>query len=82
MHERQHHPPREEVTQVAETNQEADTPADNITDVSVPAKVAVKNHTEIPDARALPNGPATDPYADRGETTGVLPSAEEKDFRF
>ena len=50
---------------MAETNQEADTFTHDVTDVSVPSEVAVKNHTEVFDARALPDGLATDPDADR-----------------
>ena len=57
--------PREEVTQVAETNQETDAFTYDVTDVGVPSEVVVKNHTEVFDARALLDGLATDPHADR-----------------
>ena len=49
---------------MAETNQEADAFTYDVTDVSVPSEVAVYNHTEVFDARALLDGLATDPHAD------------------
>ena len=72
---------REEVPQVAETYQEANTLTHDVTDVGVPGKVSVKEH-KVSDTLALLNGPATDPHADRRKVTGVLSGAEEKDFRF
>ena len=67
---------------MAETYQEANTLTYDVTDVSVPAEVAIKQHAEVFCALALLNGLATDPHADRWEATGVLTGTEEKDFRF
>ena len=47
LHNCQHHVLREEASQVAETNQEADTSPNHVTDVGVPGKVAVKQHTQV-----------------------------------
>ena len=67
---------------MAKTDQEAGTVANHVTDVCVPTQMTVKQHAKVFDCPALPNSPTTDPYADRGEVTGVLTGAEEKDFSF
>ena len=67
---------------MAETDQEADTLTYHVTDMSIPRKVAVENDTKVFNILALPNGPATDPHADRGEISGILSGAKEEDFRF
>ena len=72
----------EEMFQVTETDQEASTLADYVTDVCVPAQVAVKKDAEIFYGLALLNGLPTDPYADRREAAGVLAGAKEKELGF
>ena len=67
---------------MAEIDQEADTLTYHVTDMSIPRKVAVENDTKVFNILALPNGPATDPHADRGEISGILSGAKEEDFRF
>ena len=70
------------MSQVTETYQETNALTNDVTDMCVPAEVAVKQHAEVFDTWTLLNGLATDPYADRGKATGVLTGTEEKDFRF
>ena len=55
-----------------------------VTDMGVPGKVPVKEHSKVFDTRALLNGLATNLHADGygWKVTGVLSGAEEKDFRF
>ena len=65
MHDRKSRALREEVTQVAETNQEADTLTHNVTNMDIPAKVTVKQDTQILNVPFLLYSPATDPHADR-----------------
>ena len=52
--------------QVAETDQEANTLSDHVTDMRVPVKVAVKNQTQVFHSPTLLNGLPTDPHADWG----------------
>ena len=46
-------------------DQEADAFTHDVTVVGVPSEVTAKNHTEVFDTRALQDGSATDPHADR-----------------
>ena len=57
--------PREEVPQVAETDQEANTATHDVTDVGVPGEVTVEQDAQVLHAAALLYSLATDPHADR-----------------
>ncbi|KAF0286854.1 hypothetical protein FJT64_014673 [Amphibalanus amphitrite] len=74
--------PREEIPQVAETDQEANAPTDHVTDVRVPGEMTVEKHAKVFHSLALLDGLPTDPYADREYVSCVLPGTEEKDFSF
>ena len=65
LHNGEHHVPREEVPQVAETQQETHALLNHISDVNVPAEVTVENHTKVFNVGALLQGLPTDPHADR-----------------
>ena len=50
--------------------------------MGVPGNVTVEENFEVSDLRALLNGPASDPHAEKWKITDVLTGAEEKEFRF
>ena len=70
-----------EMPQTTKTDQEAGAVSSHITDVRVPAQMAVEQHAQILDCLALRNGHATDPHADGGEVVCVL-SCTKEDFSY